>query len=830
MKRILSSLIIAAATVAAVADTIAVRQFRHVGPIPVVKPVQIDSTDVNAKPYDVAALLESRLNLNMVSQGEEWSSEALPKEDKQALHLLGFALNTSNYSTLELKLEKAPKKYKLYVDGKDSHAGAQKFTPGSHEVVVKYLSQTDADDSLRIVLVTDSTMASATTGLTLTDIAANTGKLCTIEQQVNSRRYSQIGISADGKWITTAYYKRNLNGGNDWTYELTERLTGARRQLQRNVSWMPRSNRYYYTQQTEKGRAIIVVDPATQASEVLAEGIPEGSFFFVPTEDRLIFTLSQEGPKELNPDAFEFVHPDDRQPGWRNRSTLALYDIRSGLLQPLTFGYNSHWATDVTQDGKKLLFCKNESNLTSRPTTVTSLYQMDLETLEVDTLVVRDGFLASYAYSPDGKTVAITASPEAFGGVGNTVPEGMTPSMFDYHLYLLDVASREVKAVGKDFNPTVTSLDWSPSDNRIYMKAENRDSCSIFVFDPKTSRFDMIAQPEEVVDQLAVASASGVILTAGESHNHSWRLYTIEKTRKQPKVTMLQDLNADVYEGVEVCECKPWSFTNSNGDEVSCRYYLPNGFSEQDASSEKFPMIVYYYGGCSGTLRNFEYTYPWTIWAANGYAVLVVNPSGATGFGQEWAARHVNTAGTDPARDIIEATKTFCQQHEWVNAERLGCIGASYGGFMTQYLQTVTDIFRCAVSHAGISDHTTYWGYGYWGYSYSEVSMANSYPWNRKDLYVENSPIYNVDKVKSSMLFLHGTADTNVPYNNSVQMFTALKLLGKDVAMVSIQGENHGIRDPKKRILWHNATMAWFARCLKDDPTWWEALYPKKTL
>ena len=149
---------------------------------------------------------------------------------------------------------------------------------------------------------------------------------------------------------------------------------------------------------------------------------------------------------------------------------------------------------------------------------------------------------------------------------------------------------------------------------------------------------------------------------------------------------------------------------------------------------------------------------------------------------------------------------------------------------MTQYLQTVTDIFRCAVSHAGISDHTTYWGLGYWGYTYSEVSMANTYPWTRKDLYVERSPIYNVDKIQSSILFLHGTEDTNVPYNNSVQMYTALKLLGKDVEMISIKGENHGIRKPSRRRLWHNATMAWFARCLKDDPTWWNELYPNRTM
>lgn len=814
---------------ALLAESHQVTAFRHYGPVTVTHPVQLDSTDVNARKYDATKLLDSRLNLAMAERGEVWSGDSLPGSDTTALHLLGFGVTTGSYFKGSLKLAKAPARYKLFVDGHESQPGAQTFTPGSHQVVIKYLSEAGKSDSLQLSFESDSTAHVSASSLHFTDIADHSGRLCTIEQQVNAGRYSQIDLSPNGRWLKAVSYKRHA-GNTEWEYLLIDRQTGHETRIPRNFYWMPRSNRFYYTEHTDRGQSFVVTDPLTMSREVLAEGLPDGGFIVLPTEDRLLYTLPQEGPKELNPDAFEFVHPDDRQPGWRDRSTLALYDLSTGMMQSLTYGYNSHWVSDISRDGRKMLFSKNESRLTERPTTLTSLYVMDLQTLKVDTLVERDGFIASACFSPDAKTVAVTGSPEAFGGIGNTVPQGMTPNMFDYHLYLLDVQSRDVKSVSRDFPGTISNVLWSQYDGQIYFKAEVNDSCSIFRFDPKTLAIKTIEQPEEVVDQLSVASAAGVLAVSGESHDHSWRLYAIEQGKKQNRVTMLKDLNSDVYDGVEVCECRPWTFTNSNGDEVSCRYYLPNGFDESAAGEAQVPMIVYYYGGCSGTLRNFEYTYPWTIWAANGYAVLVVNPSGATGFGQEWAARHVNTAGEDPARDIIEATKTFCNTHSWVNAKKLGCIGASYGGFMTQYLQTVTDIFCCAVSHAGISDHTTYWGYGYWGYSYSEVSMANSYPWSHRELYVDHSPLYNVDKIKSSMLFLHGTDDTNVPYNNSVQMFTALKLLGRDVAMVSIKGENHGIRDPKKRVLWHNATMAWFARCLKDDPTWWEALYPKKTL
>ena len=210
--------------------------------------------------------------------------------------------------------------------------------------------------------------------------------------------------------------------------------------------------------------------------------------------------------------------------------------------------------------------------------------------------------------------------------------------------------------------------------------------------------------------------------------------------------------------------------------------------------------------------------------------VYVIQPSGATGFGQEFSSRHVNTAGSDPARDIIEGTKQFCVEHPYVDSKAIGCIGASYGGFMTQYLQTITDIFAAAISHAGISDHTSYWGEGYWGYSYSEVSMAESYPWSDRDLFVNQSPLYNADKIHTPLLFLHGDADHNVPVGESIQMFTALKLLGRPTAFVAVADQDHHILDYDKRRKWQDTIFAWFAKYLKNEPEWWDKLYPPTAL
>jgi dipeptidyl aminopeptidase/acylaminoacyl peptidase len=211
-----------------------------------------------------------------------------------------------------------------------------------------------------------------------------------------------------------------------------------------------------------------------------------------------------------------------------------------------------------------------------------------------------------------------------------------------------------------------------------------------------------------------------------------------------------------------------------------------------------------------------------------GYVVLTMQPSGTTGFGQEFSARHVNAWGKMTAGEIIEGTRTFCEEHAFVDTTKIGCIGASYGGFMTQYILTQTDLFTAAISHAGISSIASYWGEGYWGYSYSGAASAFSYPWNNPDLYINQSPLYKADKITTPLLLLHGSADTNVPVGESIQMFNALRILGKTVEFVQVQGENHAIYDHAKRIEWNKTIHAWFARWLKDQPEWWDALYPER--
>lgn len=826
-KHLLAS-ILALVSMSLFAEKQEVKTFNYAGPFAIHNPIMIDSVDLNSEKFEAKSLLSSALNLDAVKNSTEWSGVELPGTAKgAALHMVAFRMQNRGYFDGTLTFDKAPKNYQLFIDGNKANVGALSLQPGTHTAIIKYLSEEGVKDSLSVAV--EPKNVDKANSITFTTLSDKNG-MYTVTKMMEEWRYSSASVSSDGKYMIVLYYQRAPKQ-NNWRCEIVERTTGKVVGENMQAHWMPKSNKYYYTRRdAQNGIQLITVDPATSVSEVVASHLPEGGFQIDPTETYLIYTIYKDGPKELNKDVFEIVHPDDRQSGWRNRSSIAKYDLKSGVLQPLTFGFHNVYVSDISLDGKYIFLQKSESHLEARPTSVSSLYRMNVETLEMDTLINRDGFFAGASVSPDGKSVLLQGSPEAFDRIGMNVKEGQTPSMYDYQYYIQDIATKKIRPVTKYFDPSVTGTSiWSAVDNQIYFTANNKDSVTLYRMNPVTDKITKIDLPEEYVSGFDIAANAPVMILRGQSAMNSDRMYSLDlKTIGTKKFApkLVEDLSAEILDGIQVAECKPWTFTNTIGDQITCRYYSPVDMVE----GKQYPMITYYYGGCSPTERTFESSYPWQCWAALGYVVLVVQPSGAAGFGQEFSARHVNTAGVDPARDIIEAVKNFCASHNFVNPKKVGCCGASYGGFMTQYLQTVTDIFACAISHAGISDHTTYWGYGYWGYNYSEVSMANSYPWSHTDLYVKQSPIYNVDKIHTPILFLHGNADVNVPYNNSVQMFNALKLLGREVAFVTVEGEDHGIAEYNKRIAWLNTSLAWFQKYLQDDDSWWNALYPKKSL
>ena len=330
----------------------------------------------------------------------------------------------------------------------------------------------------------------------------------------------------------------------------------------------------------------------------------------------------------------------------------------------------------------------------------------------------------------------------------------------------------------------------------------------------------LIVNRIESVGSFDVARRASTIVAAGTSVWQPQRVVAIDPQTDSPR--LLLEPAAERFRTVRRGVVEPWDFKTSDGRTVVGRVYLPVGFDGE----KRYPAIVNYYAGTSPIERSFGGRYPAEWWAANGYVVYVLNPTGAYGWGQADSTVHVNDWGEVTSRQIVEATTAFLRSHSYVDPERVGCIGASYGGFMTMKLVTETDIFAAAVAHAGISALSSYWGEGYWGYSYGAVANADSFPWNRKDIFVERSPLFHADAVTTPVLLTHGDDDPNVPPGESDQFYAALKLLGTPVEYLRVAGLGHLIMEHDKRELWSRSIVAWFDFWLKDQPEWWEALYP----
>lgn len=808
-------------------DTLTVGQARMGESLSITQAYRTDSLNMAGKAPDILEILNKNAKLaqqpldphdngrTIITHGTALTvgTDSLP-----VLRTLHFNLQSPRFTKVQILVNKLAH-YKLYVDGKEQADGKIRLTPGRKECAILVLTQKADRDSFNVKVIGDS----------LSDVTINaTGKKpYTMAEMTQGDHYRSVALSPSGKYLITSSYYLKPDGSAQYTTTLTER-TGGRELLHRNeylpISWLDDTTQdvLYYTRSGGKGRELVVYTPHDGQEQVLAENLPDGGFSVSPNKDYLIFNVNEEGKTPTN-GLKRLEEPDDRMNGWRNRNALWRYDIKSGLMQRLTFGKAGMWLSDISDDGKKLLLQYSRFDATRRPFDRTTIVMMDAYSGRIDTLLADTTFISSAQFSPTGDQLLIKASPAAFNGLGSEVKPGQVPNAFDCRLYLYDIKTRQTTPLLRHFNPSVENYQWLASNGLIYFVATDGANRRLFSLDPQTLKTTRFELPVTYIQGYSIAKGMKRPDTVffGQTAERARELFSATLDRATPKSRHIGHINFDnLFANVAIGSCHDWKFQASRGDSIDGFYFLPPDFD----ASKKYPLIVYYYGGCTPTSKCLEFQYPLQVLAGQGYVVYVPNPSGAIGYGQEFAARHVNTWGKESGDDIIEGTQAFCQAHPYIDPKRIGCMGASYGGFMTEYLQTRTDIFTAAVSHAGISNIASYWGGGYWGYSYGECAQYGSFPWNNPDLYVKHSSLFNADKIQTPLLLLHGTADTNVPTTESQQLYTALKILGREVAYVQVDGENHVITNYPKRMAWQETIFAWFAKYLKKDSSWWDAL------
>jgi len=705
----------------------------------------------------------------------------------------------------------------------DKKTGSAKLENGKHLLLVKALHV--PGDSLRDWLL-DVHIVPDKDSEVIPVLSLDPTHNLNIHDILDVPYVDRVDVSPDGKHVMLQMSKRTPPEGDAERWVEIRRYDDAGlvetfRDLSgvTNWQWAPTGDRLSYMVTEDKKGSIRVEDLPGGKSETIIEGVENlAGYDWSPDGTYIIYSVTKKEKKdETGIDRMEGVY--DKRSGEGDRQFLYLASVPAGTTRRLTTGEYTTYLYDIHPDAKSVLIGRSREEMTERPYSVTELIRLDLTDQSAE-LLWEGHWMYGALWSPGGKKILITGGPSTFGKAGWNVPEGVIPNDYDTQIYIFDPVTKVAEPITVDFAPAVASVYWPKPGGDIYLVAEDTEYLRMYRYNIKKKTFTNIDTGFDVMHRRDAARDKPVAVAVASSANRPWTVLAIDMDKGRVR-TFLQPC-ADRFQHIRLGKGDTWDFTKADGTEIVGRIYYPPDFDPV----RKWPCIVYYYGGTSPVSRDFGGRYPKNLWAANGYVVYVLQPSGATGFGQEFSARHVNDWGKTTADEIIEGTKKFLASHDFVDPARVGCIGASFGGFMTQLVITRTDIFAGAVSHAGISSISSYWGEGYWGYEYNAVSAANSFPWNRPDIYIDQSPLFAADKITTPLLLLHGAADTNVPRGESDQMYTALKLLGKEVEYIRFAEQNHFILEYKKRIAWSDAIIAWFDRWLKGEPAWWNDMYP----
>ena len=761
--------------------------------------------------------------------------EAVGPDSQTDPHRAYLATYLTASRFVQVKVEvKSEHPVKIYVDGAAVKAGEEfSLLQGKHQLLVATVHDPEKDAPWRLEpRLTLVKPADGPAGI----VTASTSpeRFLQIEDFVDADWVEGITVNPDGDRV--AIHLRHPSAPADFAEQWTEirslepgsegTLLHTLRCGRDGFTWAPSGHRYSYRESGKEGKSSLWIadldggEPKRLLHDI--EGL--GEVRWLPDSlsrgASLLYTVTAE-EKDHADDIKRYHGLTDRWSYGRNRDHLYQVWVADGTRRRLTAGEPGVTLEDVHPSGTRLLISRNLRDDADFPFDRGELAELDLNTLEARILTRQPWFQsASYGPSADDGRVLVLGSPQMFEGAGQNVPEGMIPNLYDYQAFLLDPQTGAAEPLTRDFDPSILDAQWTADG--ILFEVQVGSRVEVVRLDPAAGAFTTVvgggSAGVDVVQSFSADRQGGVIAYYGFSPDVPQQVLA---RRGDTAPTRLDEPFDDTLAGVRIGEVKEWNFTNEAGRTIQGRIHYPPDFDP----GKRYPLILQYYGGTVPTDRSFGGRYPHTYWAGLGYVVYVPQPSGATGYGQEFSALHVNNWGKTNARDIIEGTRKLLAEAPYLDSEKVGCFGSSYGGFMTMYLLVNSDLCSAGISHAGISSISSYWGEGWWGYSYSAAATSGSYPWNRPDLYIDQSPLFRADHIQAPLLLLHGEDDTNVPIGESQQFYTALRILNKDVEFLTFADENHRIVAYDRHKWWLKAVQAWFDRHLKGEPEMWEVLF-----
>jgi dipeptidyl aminopeptidase/acylaminoacyl peptidase len=419
----------------------------------------------------------------------------------------------------------------------------------------------------------------------------------------------------------------------------------------------------------------------------------------------------------------------------------------------------------------------------------------------------------------DGSTPPknLTAENKAWDTQPVFAPEGKTLAYLamnrpgyesdQYEIVVQNWPDGEKRILTGNWDRSPASICWSADGKTIYATAENLGQNSLFAVDVAGGDSRAVVQTG-TVDGVAVA---GPRIVHGLSNMCSpVDLYSVSPDGANVK--KLTDINAEKVAAAHMGQYEQFSFPGWNNETVYGYAVKPADFDP----AKKYPVAFLIHGGPQGSFGNiFHYRWNAQAYAGAGYAVVMVDFHGSTGYGKAFCDSIRGDWGGKPLDDLQKGLAAALQRYPWMDGDRVGALGASFGGYMIAWIAgNWPDRFRCLVCHDGnIDERMAYFDTDeQW---FPEWDHEGT-PWDNPESYEKHNPVRFVGNWKTPMLVVHGGQDFRVTFTQGLGIFTALQRRNIPSKLLYFPDENHWVVKPQNSVLWHQTVIGWLDQWLKN--------------
>lgn len=437
-----------------------------------------------------------------------------------------------------------------------------------------------------------------------------------------------------------------------------------------------------------------------------------------------------------------------------------------------------------SSDGKYIAYsCKKLTGKAYSLSTNTDIYLYDVATgTEKNITEGNMGYDKTPVFSPDGSMIAYASMEE----------DGYESDL--ERLFVYNIASGERKWVSEGWDYNIGTIQWNGTGS-IWFTSPYLGRQPIFNISLADGRITRVTEGDYDMGPLQLQN--GVLVAGMMSMSRPTELAAVDMTTGG--LTMITDVNGHIHESIKMGRTEERFTKTKDGKDLQSWIIYPPDFDQ----SKKYPALLYCKGGPQGSLgQGWSYRWNYQIMAANGYIIVAVNRRGNSGFGSYWREQISGDYGGNNIQDYLDAIDDMAQE-PYVDKERLGAVGASYGGYSVFYLAGMHNKrFKAFVSHCGV--YNTIAEYGsteeYW-YPNKDYQGA---PWNKPQPpgYNQFSPHTLVDKWDTPILIITGANDFRIPYSQSLEAFNSAQLRGVPSRLLFFENESHWVTKPQNAVIW----------------------------